>query len=155
MSSTSRASRPAQASARAAATCESSIPVTCDTRRSLMPVRDVIHSSSVSISDARSALLRIDGGMHLPQPVIAAYVIASFALVLAAALRLALRSRLGPGGRGRLDRRVVFFPVVADQTLHRTHGEYRALPAANGEGNRADGHAESPRRAAGRANLRT
>ena len=72
MRSTSFASSPAQASARAAATCASSMPETCETRRSWMPVRDVIHSSSVSMNDARSALVRTAGGMHLPQPVMAA-----------------------------------------------------------------------------------
>ena len=72
MRSTSFAASPAQASARAAATWESSIPVTCETRRSRMPVRDMIHSSSVSMIDARSALVRMAGGMHLPHPVMAA-----------------------------------------------------------------------------------
>ncbi len=50
------------------------MPVTCETRRSRIPVREVIHSSSVSMSDARSALVRMAGGMHLPQPVMAAWV---------------------------------------------------------------------------------
>src|SRR6185369_9856371 len=74
MRSISPASIPAHASALAAATCASSMPVTCERRRSLMPVREVIHSSLVSINKARSALLRTDGGMHFPQPVIAAYL---------------------------------------------------------------------------------
>src|SRR5258705_6329168 len=130
MSSTSAAASPAHASARAAATCESSIPVTCDTRRSLMPVRVVIHSSSVSISDAKSALVRIAGGMHFPQPVMAAYVIFSSARRLSAILRFALGCRLGPNRR-RLRRHVVFFLVVADDAFDWADGENRALPAAN------------------------
>jgi hypothetical protein len=40
-----------------------------------MPVREVIHSSLVSIKVVRSALLNIAGGRHLPQPVISAYFI--------------------------------------------------------------------------------
>jgi hypothetical protein len=40
-----------------------------------MPVRLVIHSSFVSRNVASPALSRIAGGMHLPQPVIAAYFI--------------------------------------------------------------------------------
>ena len=51
------------------------MPLTCETRRSWMPVRVVIHSSSVSMIVARSALDRTAGGMHLPQPVMAAYCI--------------------------------------------------------------------------------
>jgi len=46
---------------------------TCDTRRSRMPVRLTIHSSSVSRNVDRSALDRTAGGMHLPQPVMAAW----------------------------------------------------------------------------------
>jgi hypothetical protein len=42
-------------------------------RRSFIPVRDVIHSSSVSRKVAKSAFVSTDGGMHFPQPVIAAY----------------------------------------------------------------------------------
>ena len=72
--SMSAAWSPAQASARAAATCESTVIGTWEMRRSLMPVRLVIHSSLVSRKVARSALVRVAGGMHLPQPVIAAYV---------------------------------------------------------------------------------
>ena len=49
---------------------------TCDTRRSLMPVRVVIHSSVVSMKLARPALSSTAGGMHLPQPVMAACVMA-------------------------------------------------------------------------------
>ncbi len=70
--STSAASRPAQASACDAATTDISIAVTCDTRRSRIPVREVIHSSDVSRKVERSSLERIAGGMHLPQPVMAA-----------------------------------------------------------------------------------
>ena len=43
-------------------------------RRSWMPVRCMIHSSVVSTNVARSALDNTAGGMHLPQPVMAAYV---------------------------------------------------------------------------------
>ena len=39
-----------------------------------MPVRLVIQASSVSRKVARSALVSTAGGMHLPQPVMAAYV---------------------------------------------------------------------------------
>ena len=63
---------PAQASACIAATYDISMACTCDTRRSFMPVREVIHSSSVSRNVAKSALVSTAGGMHLPQPVIAA-----------------------------------------------------------------------------------
>src|SRR3954470_23855523 len=70
------ASTPAHASARMAATCDSSVIGTCDTRRSLIPVRVVIHSSVVSMKLARPALSSTAGGMHLPQPVMAAYVMA-------------------------------------------------------------------------------
>ena len=69
-------SMPAQASARIEATCDSVVIGTCDTRRSLMPVRVVIHSSVVSMKLARPALSSTAGGMHLPQPVMAAYVMA-------------------------------------------------------------------------------
>src|ERR1044071_3063030 len=69
-------SMPAQASARIDATCESVVIGTCDTRRSRMPVRLVIHSSLVSMKLARPALSSTAGGMHLPQPVMAAYVMA-------------------------------------------------------------------------------
>ena len=62
----------AVASARALATAAISMPETCDTRRSRMPVRVVIHSSVVSRNDARSAFESTDGGMHLPHPVMAA-----------------------------------------------------------------------------------
>ena len=72
MRSTSFASSPAQASARAAATWASPVVGTCEMRRSRIPVREVIHSSSVSMKVARSALVRTEGGMHLPQPVMAA-----------------------------------------------------------------------------------
>src|SRR3990172_977710 len=72
--SRSPAARPARASARAAATVESSSADTCDTRRSFIPVRDVIHSSFVSRKVERSAFVRTAGGMHAPQPVIAAKV---------------------------------------------------------------------------------
>src|SRR5262245_54327939 len=69
-------STPAQASARIDATCESVVIGTCDTRRSLIPVRVVIHSSVVSMKLARPALSSTAGGMHLPQPVMAACVMA-------------------------------------------------------------------------------
>ena len=72
MSSRSAASSPAQASARDEATTDSSIPDTCDTRRSRMPVRVRIHSSVVSRKVERSALVSTAGGMHAPQPVMAA-----------------------------------------------------------------------------------
>ena len=75
MRSRSVAAMPAQASARAAATCAIAMPDTCEMRRSRMPVRCAIHSSLVSRNVARSALVSTDGGMHLPQPVMAAYVI--------------------------------------------------------------------------------
>src|SRR5690606_10804691 len=71
--SSSLGSSLAHASARAAAMCDNTVMGTCEMRRSLMPVRVVIHSSLVSKNVARSALLRTAGGMHLPQPVIAAY----------------------------------------------------------------------------------
>ena len=54
------------------ATCESVVMGTWEIRRSLMPVRLVIHSSVVSMKLARPALSRTAGGMHLPQPVMAA-----------------------------------------------------------------------------------
>src|ERR1700742_987404 len=67
-------SMPAHASARIDATCDSVVIGTCDPRRSLMPVRVVIHSAVVSMKLARPALSSTAGGMHLPQPVMAAYV---------------------------------------------------------------------------------
>jgi hypothetical protein len=70
--STSRASSRAHASARAAATCDSVVMGTCEMRRSRIPVRLTIHSSLVSRNVARPALSRTAGGMHLPQPVMAA-----------------------------------------------------------------------------------
>ena len=70
--SRSAASRPAQASARRLATVARSMPGTCETRRSFMPVRVTIHSSLVSRKVDKSSLDRTAGGMHLPQPVIAA-----------------------------------------------------------------------------------
>src|SRR5688572_20869025 len=72
MSSICRPSSPAQASARAAATYMSSPSWTCETRRSRMPVRVVIHSSLVSRKVAMSALVSTAGGRHFPQPVMAA-----------------------------------------------------------------------------------
>ena len=75
MSSMSRPESPAHASARAAATCAMSAIGTWDTRRSRMPVRLVIHSSLVSSMPARSWFERTAGGRHLPQPVMAAWVV--------------------------------------------------------------------------------
>ena len=72
--STSAGSSPAHASARDAATVAISIAGTCETRRSFMPVRVVIHSSVVSRNVARSALVRTAGGRPSPQPVMDAYV---------------------------------------------------------------------------------
>src|SRR5690349_15040925 len=46
-------------------------------RRSRMPVREVIHSSDVSKSVARSVFESTAGGKHLPQPVIAALLTAA------------------------------------------------------------------------------
>src|SRR5688572_33368858 len=74
--SMSLGSMAAQASARIEATCDSVVIGTCDTRRSFMPVRVVIHSSVVSMKLARPALSSTAGGIHLPQPVMAAYVMA-------------------------------------------------------------------------------
>src|SRR5688572_10666969 len=74
--SMSLGSMPEQASARIEATCDSVVIGTCDTRRSLIPVRVVIHSSVVSMKLARPGLSSTAGGMHLPQPVMAAYVMA-------------------------------------------------------------------------------
>src|SRR6187200_1500967 len=85
-------SMPAQARARIDATCESVVIGTCETRRSLMPVRVVIHSSVVSMKLARPALSSTAGGMHLPQPVMAAYVMAG-------------NHTPGPGGGGYTARR--------------------------------------------------
>jgi hypothetical protein len=70
--SSASAEIPAQASARAPATTASSPSGTCETRRSFIPVRVVIHSSSVSRKVARSALVSTAGGRHFPQPVMAA-----------------------------------------------------------------------------------
>ena len=72
MKSNSSADTPAQASARTAATWDISRPDTCEMRRSFMPVRETIHSSSVGRNVARSALVSVAGGRHLPQPVSAA-----------------------------------------------------------------------------------
>src|SRR4030095_15037967 len=83
---------PAHASARIEATCDSVVIGTCDTRRSLMPVRVVIHSSLVSMRLARPAVASTAGGMHLPQPVMAAYV-------------MARNHTPGPGGGGYTDQR--------------------------------------------------
>ena len=49
-----------------------SIAETCETRRSFIPVREVIHSSEVSRKVERSSLVSTAGGMHAPQPVMAA-----------------------------------------------------------------------------------
>ena len=73
MRSTSPASSPAQARARAEAMVAISIAEMCDTRRSFMPVRCVIHSSEVSRNVERSSLERTEGGSASPQPVIAAW----------------------------------------------------------------------------------
>ncbi len=70
--STSFTDLPAAANARWAATAASSEVSTWLIRRSLIPVRVVIHSSEVSTSCSRSWLVRTLGGMHLPQPVISA-----------------------------------------------------------------------------------
>src|SRR6185436_16071047 len=157
MRSTSLASSPAHASARAAATCESSIPVTCETRRSRIPVRDVIHASSVSMSDARSALVRTDGGMHLPHPVTAAYVMrldagaARCVLPRPESLRRPIRGsslfprlRRGFGVAGRPIGWIFVLLVVADHALDGARREHWTLPATDGNGNRAKGHATSP-----------
>ena len=66
------AATPAQARAREAATSASSPSGTWEMRRSFMPVRLTIHSSSVLRKVARSALVSTAGGRHLPQPVMAA-----------------------------------------------------------------------------------
>ena len=71
--SSSAASIPAQASARAAATWMTSPSGTWEMRRSRMPVREAIHSSSVSRKVARSALVSTAGGRHFPQPTMAAW----------------------------------------------------------------------------------
>src|SRR4051812_41387425 len=44
-------------------------------RRSLMPVRSVIHSSDVSMRCSRSALVRVPSGRAVPHPVIAALIV--------------------------------------------------------------------------------
>src|SRR5512146_203821 len=75
ISSSSEGSSPAQASARCDATVAISIAETCETRRSFMPVRVVIHSSDVSRKVDRSALDRTAGGIPSPHPVMAAYFI--------------------------------------------------------------------------------
>ena len=81
---------------------------TWDTRRSFMPVRDVIHSSDVSRNVARSSLVRTAGGNPSPQPVMAAYGIGRFYAnadrrMLSAdgncGLRLRRRARRGSAGR--------------------------------------------------------
>ena len=66
---------PAAASARRPATAASSDASTWLIRRSLIPVRVVIHSSEVSTSCSRSWLVSTLGGMHMPQPVISAFLI--------------------------------------------------------------------------------
>ena len=63
---------PAAATARRAATSAISVAATCDMRRSLMPLRLVIHSSLVSTIRSRSELLSTVGGRAFPQPVISA-----------------------------------------------------------------------------------
>ena len=63
-------STPAQARACFAATVAKSAVETWLTRRDLMPVRVVIHSSLVSTILLISSLLMLAGGIHLPQPVI-------------------------------------------------------------------------------------
>src|SRR5262245_39502719 len=67
---------PAHASARAEATCDRVVIGTWETRRSRIPVRVVIHSSLVSRRLASGKLSSAAGGMHLPQPVMAACVMA-------------------------------------------------------------------------------
>ena len=70
--STSSAVLPAAARARRPATAPNSEASTWLIRRSLIPVRVVIHSSDVSTSCSRSWLESTLGGMHLPHPVISA-----------------------------------------------------------------------------------
>ena len=70
--SSSRGSRSAAARARSADTIAMSENSQWQIRRSLIPVRLVIHSSVVSMKVARSSLLSTAGGTHLPQPVISA-----------------------------------------------------------------------------------
>ena len=77
MRSMSLPSSPAHASARLDAMIAISMPLMWLTRRSFMPVRDVIHSSLVSRKVERSALVSTEGGMAAPQPVMAAYVMAA------------------------------------------------------------------------------
>ena len=67
-------SSPAHAIARRAATVASSAAGAWEMRRSFMPVRLVIHASSVARNVARSALVSTAGGIQAPQPVIAALV---------------------------------------------------------------------------------
>ena len=75
-------SAPAAASARKPATDANSLPGTCETRRSRIPLRVRIHSSEVSMTVAISSLVMTAGGMHLPQPVISAYLGMGFTLVI-------------------------------------------------------------------------
>ena len=70
--SSSRGFRSAAARARLAETIAMSENSQWQIRRSLMPVRLVIHSSEVSMNVVRSSLLSTAGGTHLPQPVISA-----------------------------------------------------------------------------------
>src|SRR5262249_12586457 len=72
--SRSVASIPASARARCAATtARSEVAVSASaTRRSRMPVREVIHSSLVSTLCAISALVTIRSGTHIPRPKIPA-----------------------------------------------------------------------------------
>ncbi len=79
--SRSCASVPAAASARFPATVARSLPGTCETLRSLMPLRVLIHSSEVSITVAIWSLVKTVGGRHFPQPVMAAYFDNFFARV--------------------------------------------------------------------------
>ena len=60
----------AEAKALLAATVARSVRPTCDIFLSFTPVLEVIHSSLVSRKDSRSLLVRVAGGVHLPQPVI-------------------------------------------------------------------------------------
>ena len=72
MSSSALASSPAQARARRLASVAMSMALTCEMRRSFMPVRWRIHSSDVSRNVDRSSLVRTAEGRPSPQPVMAA-----------------------------------------------------------------------------------
>src|SRR5918994_1512692 len=136
MRSISSAVRPAVSSAWRAAVTEREVVLSSGPtmRRSLMPVRLVIHSSEVSTIRSRSALVSTRSGTAMPQPVIAA-------------LRMVVPCVAGLGGRDSITGAPVPLRALREGCRSVTrNGQVvqSARPASVGPGTTKDRHCRLP-----------